>query len=368
MNKRRAGVAAAFTAIGIAGLALLNFLFSPGYIWFYYAAFAALWWPLVEFVRPGRHPVGFSLAGSAMTAVFLAAVNLQNSPGSPWFLNSLYVLAWWPLSVFLARQRKYKILSLAGCALSVAYLVALNVIFSPKHPWFLYACFPLVWWPIVMYLGKKAGTLAFAGICSAVTIAYYTALNLFISPGYPWAIYPAYAVLWWPMAMFFARRKQWMGFSIAATVLSIVFFTAANLVSSPHAVWAIYPIFAMLWWPMTMYFAKRKSWVGYSVAGTLLMSVFFVAVNLITSPGTPWAFYPIFAVLWWPLSVACARRRSWLTYSLAGSLLFSAFMLAVNLITSPTTLWAIYPIFAALWWPLSMYFFRYRKLKMAESH
>jgi hypothetical protein len=366
MIKRRAGIAAVFTAIVIAEFAALNLIFSPGYIWFYYVAFGMLWWPLVELVSPRRTPVGFALAGSAMTAVFLAVVNLQNSPGYPWFLNSLYLLAWWPLSAFFSSRRRFKALSLAGCVISMAYLVALNLVFSPRHPWFLYACYPLLWWPIVMYLGKKAGTLAFAAVCSAVTIAYYTALNVFVSPGYPWAIYPAYAVLWWPLAIYFARRKQWMGFSIAASVMSILFFIAANLVSSPHAIWAIYPIFAILWWPMSMLFAKTKNWLGYSVAGAALFSVFMVAVNLITSPGTPWAFYPIFAVLWWPMSMFFAKRRSWLGYSLAGALLFSAFILAVNLLTSPGTLWAIYPIFAVLWWPLSMYFFKYRKMKLAQ--
>jgi hypothetical protein len=365
MDKRLAGVAALFAAIGIAGLAALNFFFSPGYIWFYYAAFVLLWWPLAAFLVPHRSPVAFSLAGSAMTAVFLAAVNLQNSPGHPWFLWTVYPLAWWPVSVYFSTRRQFKGLAVAGCVLTVAYFVALNLVFSPSCPWYLYACWPVLWWPVVMYLGRKAGTLTFACICSALTIAYYAALNVFLSPGFPWAICPAFAILWWPISMVFARKKQWLGYSIAAATLSALFFVALNLAASPGVHWAFYPIFAVLWWPMTMLFAKHKAWFGYSIAASALTFAFLLAINLLYSPGVLWVIFPLFALLWWPMSLFFARRGGWFGYSVAGTLLISALLAATNWMFSPAALWAVYPIFGVIWWPLAMYFFRYRKARMA---
>lgn len=361
MESRKAGIAAAFTAMGILGLAILNFTFSPGYIWFYYAAFAALWWPLAAYFMPKRNHVGFALAGSAMTIAFLAAVNLQNSPGHLWFLYAVCPLVWWPIGTYFSNLRRYRTLSIAGSAIMIAYFIAINSLLSPGHPWFLYACFPFLWWPIVMYLGRKAGTLAFALICSAVTAVYYAVLNALLSPGYPWAIYPAFAIAWWPLSLFFAKRKQWLGYSVAASLLTAAFFVAVNLLSSPGAFWALYPIFAILWWPMSMFFSRRKNWVGYSFAGAALAVAFFVAVNLIASPGAVWAIYPIFAVLWWPMSVFFSKRRNWLGYAALGSLLAIAFFSSVNILTSPGVLWAVYPSFAILWWPLSVYFFKYRK-------
>lgn len=366
MKHQKAAVAAAFTAIGILMLAIINFMLTPGYIWFYYPAFVALWVPLSLFFFPKRGAVGFALAGSALTITFLAVVTMQNSPGHLWFLYSVLPLAWWPVACYASTRKKSRWMSLVGSALSIAWLVSLNYIESPAHPWFLYACYPFLWWPIVIYSGRKAGTLAFSLVCSAITIAYYAALNLLLAPGYPWAIYPAFAILWWPLSMFFARRKEWLGYSFAGSLWTITFFLTVNLVSSPSFLWAIFPVFAVLWWPLSMYFAKTGNWLGYSAAGAGLASAFFIAVNLLTSPGFPWALFPVFLLLWWPLSMLCARRKSWMGYSVAGTLLASAFFLAVNLITSPGFLWSVFPIFAVLWWPLAVYFFKYRKRLLAQ--
>jgi hypothetical protein len=362
MNKRRIGLAALFAAIGVAEAAALNYFFSPAYIWFYYVAFGLLWWPLAALLPPGRRPVVFSLAGSLMTAAFLAAVSMQNTPDNPWFLYALYPLAWWPVSVYFSRRRKFRGLSLAGCALTVAYFAALNFILTPSHPWFLYACWPIVWWPVAMHLGKKAGTLAFACVCSALTIAYYAALNVFVSPGFPWAICPAFAVLWWPISMYFAKKRQWVGYSFAGSALTVAFLFVLNLVSSPAHLWAVYPSAAIPWWPVSVFFAKRRAWLAYSVAGAALVAGGSILVNLIASPGTPWAFYPIFAVLWWPMSVLFARLKNGLGYSVAATALTSAFLLTINLLYSPGVLWVVFPVFAVMWWPLSIYFFKYRKL------
>jgi hypothetical protein len=39
--------------------------------------------------------------------------------------------------------------------------------------------------------------------------------------------------------------------------------------------------------------------------------------------------------------------------------------IAVNFFTTPNRIWAVYPIFALIWWPLSIYYFVYLKQKVA---
>ena len=51
-----------------------------------------------------------------------------------------------------------------------------------------------------------------------------------------------------------------------------------------------------------------------------------------------------------------------LGFSIFGSLLFIGLFLFINLYFSPRVLWSIFPIFVVLWWPLSMFFY-WRKWK-----
>jgi len=50
-------------------------------------------------------------------------------------------------------------------------------------------------------------------------------------------------------------------FSLWGSGLIIAFFIFINIYYTPHIIWAIYPIFAILWWPLAMYFVwSRKKW------------------------------------------------------------------------------------------------------------
>lgn len=303
MNKHKVFISISFSLFLIGISALFNFVITPSYIWFYQVAFALLWWPMIEIVRPRSNPFGFALAGSIITALFLGTVNILHTPDHLWSVYALYPLAWWPISISINKRRKLKSLSLVVSIITICYLVATNLLFSPMHPWFLYACYPIIWWPIVMFLNRRAGTIQFANICTFITIAYYTALNILVSPGFPWVICIAFVLLWWPISMHFAKVKKWVVYSLVGGMLVTAFMVILNHVSSPNVTWAIYPIFVVTWWPMTMIFQRKHFWFGYSIAGTLLFSSFIALVNYITSPDVIWAIYPIFAILWWPLSV-----------------------------------------------------------------
>ncbi|MDQ0226504.1 hypothetical protein CHH83_05625 [Bacillus sp. 7586-K] len=46
-----------------------------------------------------------------------------------------------------------------------------------------------------------------------------------------------------------------------------------------------------------------------------------------------------------------------LGYSIWGSMLIIGLFVFINFYYTPSTIWFVYPTFAILWWPLSMYFY-----------
>ncbi len=118
----------------------------------------------------------------------------------------------------------YKQYSLICSAIIIAFLIIENYLYSPEHLWFIYVIYPIIWWPILMYLDEKAKTLKIALIGFATTIIYYSLLNIILSHPYPWAIYPAFLVTWWPLAIYHAQRKTFVAFSVTASMLIIIFF------------------------------------------------------------------------------------------------------------------------------------------------
>ncbi|MFD1851652.1 permease prefix domain 1-containing protein [Oceanobacillus bengalensis] len=59
------------------------------------------------------------------------------------------------------------------------------------------------------------------------------------------------------------------------------------------------------------------------------------------------------------------NRKLSLEYSIWGSLLIIGLFVFINLYYSPQVIWFVYPTFAVLWWPLSMYY-RWSKVKRGE--
>ncbi|MEF7496202.1 hypothetical protein V4V34_16755 [Lysinibacillus sphaericus] len=202
--------------------------------------------------------INFSLAGSIMTMIFLGIVNFTTSPQTMWFIYPCLLLLLWPITIICMYKKMYKQYSIICSTMIIVFLIIENYIYTPDHPWFIYAIYPIVWWPILMYLDEKAKTLKIALIGCASTIIYYALVNIILSPQYPWAIYPAFLVIWWPLALYHAQRKTFVAFSVTATLLISIFFIIVNIVSSPGVIWAIYPIFVTLWWPLSMYFYVYK--------------------------------------------------------------------------------------------------------------
>lgn len=204
--------------------------------------------------------VGFSIAGSIMTILFLITVNMLTTPQKLWFIYPCLLLLFWPASVYFASKRQYTQYAVFGSTVLLLFFIAENLLNSPGHLWFLYVIYPILWWPISAVLGRKMGLLSVAIAGAVITILYYGFLNMILSPGYPWFIYPAFAVLWWPLSIYHGKRKIFFRFSVDASLLISIFFITVNVVSTPGVIWAVYPVFAILWWPLSMYFyVYRKS-------------------------------------------------------------------------------------------------------------
>lgn len=205
-----------------------------------------------------RYAIGFSIVGSMVIIAFLLITNYLTSWSSPWFIYPSFAVIWWPLSVSLMRPHTAKAYSLIGSLIILAFLAADNFINSPSYPWVPFAIFPVLLWPICVFLGKRAyEPLAALGL-SAIGIVYYIVLNMLIYTGFPWAIFPAYVLLWWPLSVGLAKRGHAMSFSICGTLLSAAFFIITNVITTPHTVWAAYPIFALAWWPLATYYFVYK--------------------------------------------------------------------------------------------------------------
>ncbi|WP_066190441.1 hypothetical protein [Gracilibacillus timonensis] len=208
-----------------------------------------------------QHHVVFAAIGSVMTILFLILVNYLTSPSYIWFIYPAFPLLLWLVSVYLLSKGRYKIFVLVASLLTLLYLSAINYIHTPEHPWILYALWPIMLLVVLTFLGKYSWKLSMAWIGTVLTIVYYSGLNYYLSPGYPWAIYPTYVVLWWPMLVYCIKAKKYFGLSVLATLVTAIFFVMVRVVSSPHVIWEIYPIFAMIWWPLSMYFygsGRRK--------------------------------------------------------------------------------------------------------------
>jgi hypothetical protein len=259
-NKYAIGFAITGSLLTIAFFALVNYTTGSRFPWFIFPSFAVLWWPL-SIIFAGRHAMkAFSLAGSFIVIAFVFILNYTTSWGYPWFIYPAFAVLWWPLSLFLANPRTIKAYSIAGALIILAYLATINIVFSSFYPWTLYAVYPVLMWPVCVFLGKRTGRLPAAILCSAVGIACYAALNVLLAPAFPWTIFIAYALLWWPVSVAFAKRGHLMIFSLCGALLSSALFIMVNIVTTPHNIWAVYPIFAFIWWPLvTYYFIYRRN-------------------------------------------------------------------------------------------------------------
>jgi hypothetical protein len=127
-------------------------------------------------------------------------------------------------------------------------------------------------------------------------------LNL-LTPGYPWCLFPIFGILWWPLSAYFAGRKEPLRFAAYGTGLLWALFLLTYLFFTPHAhPWFLYPALGVFWWPLSVWGARvgaRK----FSITAALHVILTLLTINLITTPNFWWWIYPSILVLWWPAAV-----------------------------------------------------------------
>lgn len=104
-------------------------------------------------------------------------------------------------------------------------------------------------------------------------------------------------------------------FSIWGTALITALILFINFYYTPKIIWFVYPVFAVIWWPLALFFQwyrnKKDVHIGlaFSVCSFLLITALMLFINLYYTPGNIWFFYPVFAVIWWPLAMLFHRLR-----------------------------------------------------------
>lgn len=111
---------------------------------------------------------------------------------------------------------------------------------------------------------RKGLSLAFSLWGGLLIIALFVFINFYYTPGTIWFVYPAFGVIWWPMVMCFVwyRNKYDVAigfpFSVCSSVLIIGLMLFVNLYYTPKTIWFVYPIFALIWWPLAMFFHNLR--------------------------------------------------------------------------------------------------------------
>ena len=133
-------------------------------------------------------------------------------------------------------------------------------LFSPDaQAWYWYTFFPLAGWVFVLTLREKIFAPRPTALCAAVMLLYYGALNLLLSPQVPWVLFLTYPAVSAVLVSVCRERRAYLRLSIWMALAGIAYFGAINLVFSPHAVWAVYPAFGLLWWPLSMWLHTRRT-------------------------------------------------------------------------------------------------------------
>ncbi len=313
-----------------------------------------------------RYLIGFSVAGSLITILFFVFVNFSTGVRFPWFVFPSYAVLWWPLLTIFAGRRSMKVLSLIGSFLTIALLILINYLTSWNYPWFLFPSFAILWWPLAVFFGTGHSKV-FSIVGSIVIIVSLLITNYVTSPSEIWFYYPAFAVIWWPLSVLLTGPRSVKVYSFVGALILVAFFTLENFLKSPFCPWALLTYFPILMWPVGTLLGKRLGKLYIALLGSLAGILYYTILNITVFPGFPWAIFPAYVLLWWPLVIAFAKRKHLLLFSVTGTLLSATLFIAVNAVSSPSTVWAVYPIFAILWWPLSTYYFVYRRAAVSNG-
>ncbi len=412
MNKKPFIIAAISSLVITAMMFVINYITYFGHPWFIYPAFAVAWWPLSVYFAGNKKYTMFSIACAILVTVFFLLVNLITSLAYPWFIFPVFLIWWWPLVMLTVRRKKPKLFSvIAAIYISVFFLIV-NLVSSPNTVWFIYPAFAVIWWPLSQVLCGLKKYKLYSVVSSLYMTAFLALVNLLTSPFYIWFYYPAFVIAWWPLSMFFAKKYS-KPYSVVMSIIIIGFLALINFMHTPDKLWFHQTIFFVVWWPVVTLLGKRAKTLAFAIVSAVVIIGYAVLFYYLKTPGIhPWYLYVIFPVVWWPVCVGFKKhiykinfliisivlfliyygalnllfspgyfwsaylvypaiwagmgmffgpRKMYFGMSVCAAVVTIAFFIIVNHMTSPHTIWFVYPAFGILWWPLSMYYYKERK-------
>ncbi len=415
-------------AYSLCGTALLIGLFvatylvaSPGaHPWFLYPLFGVVWWPISVYFASKKQPLLFSVIGFVLLAALFVGLYLLVSPHAhPWYLYPLLGAFWWPLSVWGAKKGA-RAFSVAGGLTVILSLLVLNLVTSPGFWWWVYPAFFTLWWPVSVLLGKKASTMAFA-LGSAVTGSLFLIVMYFIQTpnAVPWFLYAVLPFFWWPVSMLLSKRlNDWQNGLVGAIVFAAYYTGLIALLHGVSSLLSLFLLVAGAWLIWAMAISKYRNAPGFAAVNAVLLIAYFYLVHRFVTPDIhPWYWYAVFPLVWWPVAAAlkekavkpllvtlcavlflvyygalnlalspgtpwvlfltlpaasavigalCFEKKAWAALSVWMAAAGIAYFAAINLVYTPHVVWAVYPAFGLLWWPLSMLLFGRKAKDEAE--
>ena len=417
MKKNTLLFAVAGAVLIIAFFYIVNRITSWGHPWFIYPAFGVLWWPLSVWAYKNKEKHFLAIFGSLLIAAFFVLVNAVTSPSFPWAMFPLFAVAWWPMAKILFSKNRSMAFAVIGTLWTIAFFVMLNLVASPHVLWFFYPVFAVLWWPFSLHFARTKQWKLYSVIGAAYITLFFALMNWLYSPHTLWFIYPAYAAAWWPLSMFFANKKTIKLFSVLMSTITVILLAVLNLIYTPHVWWVLWVVFYFAWWPLCQCLGEKAKTLTFAVIGAAAIIGYHVLMYFALTPGVhPWYLYMVLPAVWWPVTIAIKEKVKslwflgisvlafalyygtlnallcphafWSIYllfplawaviseyfgprgkffalSVWGTAITILFFAAVNYLTSPHHIWAVYPAFVILFWPLSMYFFRVRSKKDA---
>lgn len=383
----------------------INLLTSPNYLWSIYPAFAILWWPLSVFFHGNKRYKAMSVVASIFISLFFLGVNLISSPNYLWFIYPVFLISWWPISMLFGKS--IKVMAAFGSSLIILFFLFVNYYTSPTYPWVIYPTFVVLWWPLSVFLYKK-GAKIYSLLATLLIALFFITVNLITSPGYLWFIHIVLPLLWWPLSVFLAKKKTIKIYSLISSLLMCGYFVVINLLTS-SILWFPYVVFPILLWPVIMFLGKKAASITFAVLGSVVAIGYYTLLNMFLSPAHPWIIYMILPILWWPVSIGLVskiseklfiygsatifmiyyslinvfvspshpwslyllypiafiiigllfgRKKKDLAMAISGAIITITFFTITNWLITPETIWAVFPIFIVLWWPLSVYYFK----------
>ena len=398
-----------YSGLIVAMMVTINLLTSPGFLWFVFPVFGVLWWPLSVYFSGRKNPLAYSLCGTGLLfAFFLLTYFIVSPHAHPWILYPLLAVVWWPLSVWGAQAGARKF-SVAGGAYTILMLLTMNLVASPGFGWWVYPAFLTLWWPLSVLMGERAKTFTFALGSALAGIAFTVIMYLIHSPGgTPWYLFTLLPLLWWPVTLLLAPRVG----ELRQTLIGIVVFAAyyTGLTALLYSMNSLLPLFSLIgaiWVIYALGISKHRDQTGFAAINAILLAAYCILAHRVLTPGVhPWYWYTFFPLAWWVFALALRDKAfaprniaisaaalllyygalnlllspavpwvlfltwptvsailgAWLhktraafPFSVWMTLAGAAYFTAINLAFTPHTVWAVYPIFGLLWWPLSMW-------------